>query len=91
MVDMLVSVNSHKRSLMVCTVKWRTGWAGLERDGIRMTDVQCSGVSALQNDSLQLFTSLHLLYGGLGPAARSFCCPYATLQGFSFSLGMAFI
>lgn len=69
---------------MVRTAKWRTGRAGLQRDGIRMTDVQRSGVRALQNDSLQLFTSFHLLYGGPGPAARSFCCPYATLQGFSF-------
>lgn len=76
---------------MVCTEKGRTGRAGLERDGIRMTDVQRSGVSALQNDSLQLFTSLRLLYGGLGPAARSFCCPHATPQGFAFSPGMAFI
>jgi len=76
---------------MVRTEKWRTGRAGLKRDGVRMTDVQRSGVSALQNDSLQLFTSFYLLCCGLGPAARSFCCPYATLQGFSFSLGIPLI
>lgn len=76
---------------MVCTAKRRTGQAGLERDGICMTDVQLSGVRALQNDSLKLFMSLHLLHDGLGPAARSFCCPYAPLQGFPFSSGTAFI
>lgn len=76
---------------MARTAKRRTGRAGLERDGICMTDVQRSGVSALRNDSLQLFTSFHLLHGGLGPAARSFCCPHAALQGFSSSPGTALI
>lgn len=71
---------------MACTVKWRTGRSGLERDGIHMTDVQCSGVRALQNDSLQLFMSLHLLYGRLGPAGRSFCCPYCYSAGFFLCL-----
>lgn len=42
-VDALVSVNSHKRSLMVHTVKCRTGQVGLGREGICVTDVQCSG------------------------------------------------
>lgn len=51
-VDELVPVNSHKRSLMVCTTKWRSGQAGLERHSIYMTDEQHSRVRALQNDSL---------------------------------------
>lgn len=72
---------------MVRTVKCRTGQAGAERDGICVTDVQCSGS---EHYKIILFNYLHpSIYSVVG---LGLCKEFLLfLQGFSFSSGMALI